>query len=248
MLYLRDELMRRTCLAVLVTILLWARPCYAEDPPTKKLKVTLNDHTTHALDLDKKEDKANLDAWLSEGKVDHVEADRPVNPMALRWELGVYTIVIFVALFLILKAKAWGPILEGLRKREDTIRSAVEEAKIARAETQRLQLQYKAEMDAKFAEIPKIMEEARRDAEVLKEELRSQANKEIQTDRQRLRREIESARDQALKELWEQAAQLATLISAKVIGKSLSEEDHRRLIDESLEDLRGARPEGQTRF
>ena len=40
----------------------------------------------------------------------------------------------------------------------------------------------------RFAEIPKIMEEARREAEALKEDLRSQANKEIQTERQRLRR------------------------------------------------------------
>jgi F0F1-type ATP synthase membrane subunit b/b' len=33
------------------------------------------------------------------------------------------------------------------------------------------------------------------------------------------------------------SAQLATLISAKAIGRNLSEDDHRRLVDEALDDL-----------
>ena len=40
--------------------------------------------------------------------------------------------------------------------------------------------------------------------------------------------------------VWDQAAQLATLISAKVIGRALTEEDHRRLLDESLVEMREA--------
>lgn len=92
-------------------------------------------------------------------------------------------------------------------------------------------------MAAKMAEIPKIMEEARRDAELLKEEMRAQATRDIQTERQRLRREMDIARDQALQELLNHAARLATLISAKAIGRHLSEEDHRRLIDEALGEM-----------
>lgn len=215
----------------------------ADEKTTKKYTATIH-HKDMPLDLDKAEDRKKLEEAIEKGELEGLKPFKQVNVMDISWDLGLWAVVVFVLLFLILRAKAWGPILEGLQKREDTIRSAVEEAKIARGETQRLQAQYKAEMDAKFAEIPKIMEEARRDAEALKEELRSQATKEIQTDRQRLRREIESARDQALKELWEQAAQLATLISVKVIGKSLSEEDHRQLIDESLEEIRQASSAG----
>lgn len=210
----------------------------------KALTVTRNHEdkvlpaTPEKLDATLKEIEESIRNGTFEGAKPHKE----VNVMEIRWDLGLWAIVVFLILFTILRTKAWGPILEGLQKREEHIRLAVEEAKNARAETARMQAQVKAEMDAKFAEVPKIMEEARRDAEALKEELRSQATKEITADRQRLRREIEVARDQALKEIWEQAAQLATLISAKVIGKSLSEDDHRRLIDESLRDLRDASP------
>jgi F-type H+-transporting ATPase subunit b len=170
-------------------------------------------------------------AWAAD------EPAGPINPLAIRYDTALWAIVVFVFLLIILRKAAWGPILEGLQKREETIKAAVDEAKLAREETRRVTAQFQAEMAQKMAEIPKIMEEARRDAEALKEEMRAQAAKDIQTERQRLRREIDTAKDQALQEIWHQAAQLATLISAKAIGKHLSEEDHRRLIDESLAEL-----------
>jgi F-type H+-transporting ATPase subunit b len=86
-----------------------------------------------------------------------------------------------------------------------------------------------------------MLEEARRDAQNLAEEMKAKANQDIQAERARLRRELDIARDQALQELWNQAAQLATLISAKAIGRSLNEDDHRRLIDEALAEMGRAR-------
>ena len=82
-----------------------------------------------------------------------------------------------------------------------------------------------------------LIEEARRDAEAMSTEMRAKAAAEIQAERERLRREIDIAKDQAIKQLWEQSAQLAALISSKAIGRALTEDDHRRLIDESLHEL-----------
>jgi F-type H+-transporting ATPase subunit b len=155
-----------------------------------------------------------------------------------RFDLGIWTIIIFVLLMLLLWPLAWKPMLAGLRHREAAIRDSVEESKRTRAEMEQLRAQFKAEMDAAYAKIPQLMDAARRDAERLKEEMRTEAATQIQSERQRLRHELEVARDQALQELWTQAAHLATLISAKAIGRSLSEEDHRRLIDEALEEMR----------
>ena len=73
----------------------------------------------------------------------------------------------------------------------------------------------------------------------------AKARAEIQAERERLRREIEMARDQALQELWKQAADLATMISAKAIRRQLSAEDHRRLVDEALTELQGAAKAGR---
>jgi F-type H+-transporting ATPase subunit b len=177
-------------------------------------------------------------------KADHKDEHKKPNPIAPEFlDLAIWTVVVFLVLLFLLKKFAWGPMLEGLRKREDTIRSAVEEAKIARAETERARADFQRQLAEAHAEIPKLMEAARRDAQKLAEEMRARAAQEIQADRQRLRREIDTARDQALKEINDHAAQLATLISAKAIRRSLSPEDHRRLVDEALAELKEAHKE-----
>src|ERR1700722_13023408 len=49
-------------------------------------------------------------------------------------DLSIWTIVVFLVLFFVLKKWAWGPMLEGLQKREQSIHSAMEEAKAAKEE------------------------------------------------------------------------------------------------------------------
>jgi len=212
------------------------------EPKFEKYKAQIQNQKK-VFDRNKKEELAALLEAVASGDVEELEGVAPApNPMVIFYDLGLWTIVVFVLLLFILRKMAWAPMLQGLQKREETIKNSVEEAKKARDETARISAEFKAKMDQAYAEIPKIMENARREADAFKEEMRTQTTKEIQNERQRLRREIETARDQALQELWNQAAQLATLISAKAIGRSLTEEDHRRLLDEAIAEIgQGAR-------
>jgi F-type H+-transporting ATPase subunit b len=160
------------------------------------------------------------------------------EPLQIHYDTAFWAVVVFVTLLVILQKYAWPPILEGLKKREDTIRSSLEEAKVTRDEMVQLRSQFQKEMAEAQQQIPKLMEDARKKAEEMSNEIRAKAVSDIQTERERLRHELDIAKDQALKELWESAAQLATLISAKAIGRSLSEDDHRRLLDESMAEMR----------
>ena len=164
------------------------------------------------------------------------------NPLAILFDTALWTVLIFVALLLILRRRAWAPILEGLKKREETIRSSLQEAKKTRDEMEKMRADFQKELADAHQQIPALMEEGRKKAEALANEMRAKAAADIQAERQRLRHEVEMAKDQAIKEIWEQAANLATMISAKAIGRSLTEEDHRRLIDEGMQEIRqGAR-------
>jgi F-type H+-transporting ATPase subunit b len=129
-------------------------------------------------------------------------------------------------------------MLEGLKKREETIRSALEEAQKAREEAEQLRVRLQKEMDHAAEKVREILEEARRDAQHTSEQILAKARAEIEQDRERLQRELAIAKDQALQEIWNQAADLAILISAKAIRRNLTPEDHRRLMDEALADLR----------
>jgi len=155
-------------------------------------------------------------------------------------DLGIWTIVVFGLLLIILGRYAWKPMIEGLHKREQTIQGAIDEAHKAREEARRLQEQWNQEMARAQEKVRDIHDEARRRAQQNADEMIARARADIQAERDRLRREIETARDQALHELWKYTAQLATEVSAKAIRRQLSPDDHRRLVDEALAELPAA--------
>jgi F-type H+-transporting ATPase subunit b len=161
------------------------------------------------------------------------------------WPLGVWTVVVFLVLVVVLRKYAWGPMLEGLQRREQNIHETVEETQRARQEAQRLKNELQAEMDRAAEKVRDLMDQARRDAQHATDEMLGKARVEIQKERERLHREIGMARDQALQQIWTQTAQLATLISAKAIRRQLNSDDHRRLVDEAITELRQAGKERQ---
>jgi F-type H+-transporting ATPase subunit b len=132
-----------------------------------------------------------------------------------------------------------------LQRREENIHSALDEAQKAREEAQRLREQF----DRKVAESEErargILDEARHDAQRLSDEMAAKTKADLQAERERMQRELQTARDQALQQLWNQAAELATLISSKAIRRQLTPEDHRRLTDEALAELNQAAAQRQ---
>jgi F-type H+-transporting ATPase subunit b len=189
------------------------------------------------LNLSKPEDIQKAKRMLEEKELAELITEQDVNLMEIRWDLGLWTIVVFVLLFLILRKMAWGPMLEGLHKREESILDAINEAEKARAEAKTLHDQFEKKMAEIGDKSRELMDEARRSAQRLQEEMLAKAKGEINAERERVHREIEMAKGQTIKELSEHAAMLATLISAKVIKRDLGVEDHRRLVDDAVAEL-----------
>lgn len=155
-------------------------------------------------------------------------------------DLAIWTVVVFLVLLFVLSKFAWKPILEGLQKREENIHSAVKEAQDAKEEAQRLRQQLQTEMNQAAEKVRDMIDTARKDAQKSADEVIAKAKAEVQTERDRLHREIGIARDQALHELWSQTAQLATLISTKAIRRQMNQDDHSRLVDDAIAELREA--------
>lgn len=244
--------MRRTSLvlgsALLAGLVLAPRGAFADDEPkpgqSQKVKVVIHKDGKHqetTLDPLDPVHLNDLTSMLVKGQIVQLEREKPPpNLMEIAYDLGIYTIIVFVLLFLILRKAAWGPMLEGLQKREDNIRSALEEAKKVRAEAEAVRTDLQTKLNNAAQEIREMMEEARRDAQHTRDEMVAAARADIQTERDRLHREIGTARDQALQELFHQSAQLATLISVKAVRKHLTQDDHRQLVDEALTELKTA--------
>ena len=154
-----------------------------------------------------------------------------------RYDLGIFTLIVFGVLCLILYFLAWPKISEGLAKREAAIAQAIEDAKAARQETAAMRAQLKEELEKGYAEIRALMDEARRDAEALRAREREAGQRDAALEKERALREIEAARDAALQEIYQRSVKLATLMSSKAVRRQLTVEDQDRLIRESLDEL-----------
>jgi len=150
---------------------------------------------------------------------------------------AVVTILIFLCLFIVLRAVAWKPILKGLQARETAIRDSVEAAAKARAEAERMT----KELESRIAEAQKQgqqqLMQAKADAQKLAEQIREKAEAEAAALRDRALRDIDGAKQQALAEINSHAAELGTAIARKILQRSVTVEDQGRLVEESLAEL-----------
>jgi F-type H+-transporting ATPase subunit b len=177
-------------------------------------------------------------AETKDGDHGEKEKDKTAFMGIKRYDLGIYTLIVFGALFFILGKYAWKPIMTGLQKREDAIVTARTDAERARSEAQKLLDEVKAQRAKSNEDVAAIIAEARKDADAFREAEKTRTAADIQAERVRLKREIETAKDQALQEIWSKSVELAALISAKAVHRELNPDDHRRLLDEALAELK----------
>jgi F-type H+-transporting ATPase subunit b len=168
-------------------------------------------------------------------------AEAEEAPNLLAGDLGnsFWTLVIFVIVLIVLGKFAWGPILSGLQTRENFIREALESAKRDREAAEARLKEYEQKLAASRAEATAIVEEGRRDAEVVKRRIEAAAKEEADKTIERAKREIHIATDTATKELYTLSAKLATQLAAQVIGRELSPQDHERLISQAIAGISG---------
>ncbi len=152
----------------------------------------------------------------------------------------IWTVVIFGLVLFVLGKYAWGPILDGLQSRETFIREALEEAKADRDAAEARLEEYEAKLAAARAEASAIVDEGRRDAEVVKQSIEDDARDEARKTVERSIREINQAKVAAIEEVYDTASSLAVDLAAHVIRKELSPEDHQRLIAEAAQKMRDA--------
>jgi len=161
------------------------------------------------------------------------------TPNILTGDLGnvFWTVLIFITLLVVLRATAWNPILKALQNRERFITESLESAKKERDEAKKLLEEYTARIEKAHAEALAIVDEGRRDAEEVRKRIHGEAQGEAEAMLARARRDLELARDDAVKQLYDQAIVLATQTAGKILRRELKADDHRRLLDESVAEL-----------
>lgn len=150
---------------------------------------------------------------------------------------AIWTLVIFILVIVVLGKFAWGPLLSALQQREQFIRNSLQEAQDDREAAEARLREYEARLQEATAEATQILDQGRQNAEKAKVRIEETARTEADKMLDRAKREIDLARQSAIKDLYASSAELATDIAGKVLKRELSSQDHERLIQESIEEL-----------
>lgn len=183
---------------------------------------------------------AEAPAHAAKGTPAHGDSEEAEKPALLQYDPGaaVWSILVFVLLLLVLRGAAWKPILRVLKEREEFIRKSIADAKHEREQAEQLLAQHRAQLDKAREQAGGIVEEGRRDADVVRQRILAEARQETAEMTARARRDIQLARDAAIKDLFDRTAELSIDVAARVLRKELTPADHDRLIRESLTEIR----------
>lgn len=152
--------------------------------------------------------------------------------------LFVWTLIIFLAFFFLLRRVAWKPILKAVHDREKSIENSLREAEAARDEMQRL-----------TAKNEEIIKQANQEASSIigmandaKDKLMSEAKKAADELHARKMREteaeIEHAKKAAITEMRNMAGRLSIEIAEELLKRELSKDGaQQKLIDEMVQRL-----------
>jgi F-type H+-transporting ATPase subunit b len=148
--------------------------------------------------------------------------------------LMIWTLLAFGITLFILNKVAFPRIAEALDRRRKAIEDSIEHAEQAKREADELLEEYRARLREAREQAEDIAVRARKAADVLADESKAQAVEQREELMARTRRDIEAETRRALDEIRKEVANLTLIATEKVTRKSLTPDDHRRLIEEAL--------------
>lgn len=150
-----------------------------------------------------------------------------------------WTCLIFLILFLMLKKWAFPVINSMIKKREEKITSALEEAEATRKEMAELQRRNDEMLSEARSEKEKIIGQAKEFKRQIEDSSRQKAKAEYDRLMQAARADIEREKQAALEDLRVSVANLSLDMAEKVIGSELSDRDKQKeLVEKGLKDLK----------
>jgi F-type H+-transporting ATPase subunit b len=151
--------------------------------------------------------------------------------------LMIWTIICFLIALYVLKRYAFGPIQKAIDERRDRIRQSIDEADRAREEARNLLEEHRKLLGKAKSDAEEILAEARKQSEAQRERVREETEADRQRRLEDTKKQIEAETQRSLDQIRAEVAELTLVATAKVTGKVLDRDDHRKLIEDAIGDL-----------
>ena len=149
--------------------------------------------------------------------------------------LVVFT-VNFIILLVLLRLFLYKPVMKVLDERAERTKEAMELAEATKQEFEQAKGEVQKQIEKGRQEGQAIIAQALQTGERLKEESRAEATKQAQVIIDRTRSELEAERDKIVGDLRRVFVDISIAAAEKVIKETLDREQHRKLIEETLQE------------
>lgn len=159
-----------------------------------------------------------------------------INAILPKMNEFIPMLVAFIILWVILAKFGWPVFDRMLEKRASTIREDLKSAEAARQESEKLLAEYKQQLADAKAEASSIVAEAKKTGEAVKADIQKKAQDEAAGMIEKAQAAIEAERKQAVSDLQKSVADISVSVASKLIGKDLSDDEHRAIIKRYVEE------------
>ena len=146
-------------------------------------------------------------------------------------------IAAFLLMLLLLGRYAYPRILAAAEQRQQQIQAQLEGAEQARVQAEEQLAQAAAQLEEARNQAQEVIAGARRAADEIRQEAKGLAAEEAARIAERAQQDIEAAREQAIRSVQGEIADLVVLATQKVVFESLDDRRHRQLIQQAIDDV-----------
>jgi len=159
-----------------------------------------------------------------------------VEKLGINWGLLIAQIFNVVLLVWLLSRFLYQPVLNMLNERTRRIQESLRDAEQVKEQLAHAKQDYDTELARARQEAAALLAQAQERAKLQEQEIVAQARQEADRIRSEAREQAVQERDQLLRDLKNQMAELVTVTASRVLGEELKS-NHDKLIAESLASL-----------
>ena len=168
--------------------------------------------------------------------------DELVKQFGLDFKLVFIQLIGFILLYLLLKKFLFGQILAMVHKRAEEIRNAYEDNEKTREEATALKAEYEQKLKEAKETAESIIQGAKEKAEKAGEEIIEKTRAEAARIKEKGIAEIEQEKNRVITEIRTEVVSLSVDIASRIIKKTISADEARRLADEVFEEIGRVNP------
>ncbi|MCE9543211.1 MAG: F0F1 ATP synthase subunit B [Verrucomicrobia bacterium] len=167
----------------------------------------------------------------------HQILDQIGTSFGVTWPKFIAQLVLFLIAYFVLSRYAFGPIMNILEERRKRVEEGQLNAEKIKKQLAEAELRYQEVLRKANDDAQHMVEESRKNNEAFSQREMEKAVKESAAIVERARHEITSERNRMVDEVKNEMISLVIKTTAKVAGKVLSPEDHKRLSEEAASNL-----------